>query len=73
MNAEEREQWIGNQGLLNHESKGDQEDMYFPVEVKDAKKQFGRVFLKVHPVNGDGEQWVDAARVDFDKTSHAQS
>ena len=39
------------------------ESIHVTCTVRDVKMSYGRPRLKVQPVNGSGEQWVDLARV----------
>lgn len=49
---------VGRVGLLMIDS------LRVPVEVLDSRYTFGRTDLLVSPVGGNGQQWVERARVD---------
>lgn len=40
-----------------------------PVSVIDARKCFGRIDLKISPVDGDGAIWVQSDAVDLESLS----
>lgn len=38
------------------------DELHFDCRVLDAKLSYGKVRLRVQPVSGTGEVWVDASR-----------
>lgn len=39
------------------------EDLTIDVRIMDVRESFGRTDYKIAPINGQGEQWVSADRV----------
>lgn len=60
MTARDVAKFIDRAGLLTVE------DLKVPVRVLDAKFSYGCTRLRVKPVGGSGEKWVDRGRVEVE-------
>lgn len=59
MTAVELAKLVGRKGMaLLSASAGAGRQLRCPVEVKDARENFGRTELLVTPVGGSGEAWI---------------
>jgi hypothetical protein len=59
MNTRELMKVIGQQAILS----GRRNEFDTSVRITDAKMSYGRVLYLVTPLQGNGEVWVDSARV----------
>lgn len=66
MTAREAVAFIGKVGRLSVESK-----LVIKVTIVDVRTTFGHTHFLVTPVEGYGEQWIDASR--FSQDEHQQN
>lgn len=59
MTVKELASFIGKQGFLNIDN------MQVKVTVMDVRQVFGRIDFQITPMDGNGNNWVEASRVNM--------
>lgn len=55
--------YVGRTGLYKNTRSG----LTIPIRTLDARKAYGRVEVKVTPVGGSGQKWVDVNNLKLEK------